>query len=242
VAAEELGLPVNQVNLLLGDTANGPYAPVSSGSATQATIGPAIRVAAANARHELLHAAGEFLEEPPERLTVRAGQIYVDGEANPVASVADITGGIAPHMILGQGARGPNPSDRAIRTFGVQCAEVEVDTETGEVRVLRLVSADDCGRVVNPTMVESQVIGGVTQGLGVALTEERIIDQRRGISLNANLEEYKVPTVADIPQITSSPIDLPDPQANPTGAKGIGESPIVRDRLLQALGNGGNNR
>jgi xanthine dehydrogenase YagR molybdenum-binding subunit len=76
-------------------------------------------------------------------------------------------------------------------------------------------------------MVESQVIGGVTQGLGVALTEERVIDQKRGIVLNANLEEYKVPTVADIPDITSSPIDLADPQANITGAKGIGESPIV---------------
>ena len=227
VAAEELGLPVEQVNLLLGDTANGPYAPVSSGSATQATIGPAIRVAAAAAKRELLHAAGQFLEEPVERLSVRAGQIHVEGEANPVASVADITGRLAPHMIFGQGARGPNPSDKAIRTFGVQIAEVEVDTATGEVTVLRLVSADDCGRVINPTMVESQVIGGVTQGFGFALTEERIIDQQRGIVLNANLEEYKVPTVADIPAITSSPIDLADPEANETGAKGIGESPIV---------------
>jgi xanthine dehydrogenase YagR molybdenum-binding subunit len=76
-------------------------------------------------------------------------------------------------------------------------------------------------------MVESQVIGGVTQGLGVALTEERIVDQQTGIVLNANLEEYKVPTVVDIPAITSSPIDVPDPEANETGAKGIGESPIV---------------
>ncbi|HYI15217.1 MAG TPA: xanthine dehydrogenase family protein molybdopterin-binding subunit [Thermomicrobiales bacterium] len=227
VAAEELGLPAEQVNLQLGDTANGPYAPVSAGSKTQATIGPAIRVAAAAAKRDLLHAASQFLEEPVERLYVRAGQIHVDGEANPVASVADITGRLAPHMIFGQGARGPNPPDKAIRTFGVQIAEVEVDTATGEVTVLRLVSADDCGRVINPTMVRSQVIGGVTQGLGVALTEERIIDQRLGIVLNANLEEYKVPTVADIPAITSSPIDVPDPQANETGAKGIGESPIV---------------
>jgi xanthine dehydrogenase YagR molybdenum-binding subunit len=130
-------------------------------------------------------------------------------------------------MIFGQGARGPNPEGKEIRTFGVQIAEVEVDTETGEVTVLRLVSSDDCGRVINPTMVESQVIGGVTQGLGVALTEERIVDQQTGIVLNANLEEYKVPTVVDIPAITSSPIDVPDPEANETGAKGIGESPIV---------------
>lgn len=227
VAAEELGLPIEQVNLLLGDTANGPYAPVSSGSATQATIGPAIRSAADAAKRELLHAASQFLEEPVERLSVRAGQIHVEGEANPVATVAEITSRIAPHMIFGQGARGPNPSDKVVRTFGVQCAEVEVDIETGEVTVLRLVSADDCGRVINPTMVESQVIGGVTQGLGVALTEGRVIDQRSGISLNANLEDYKVPTVADIPKITSSPIDIPEPEANDTGAKGIGESPIV---------------
>jgi xanthine dehydrogenase YagR molybdenum-binding subunit len=134
------------------------------------------------------------------------------------------------------------------------------------VTVLRLVSADDCGRVINPTMVESQVIGGVTQGLGVALTEARIIDQRTGISLNANLEEYKVPTVADLPRITSSPIDIPDPEANNTGAKGIGESPIVptapaianavfdavgvrvrnapilRERLLDELNDGGSER
>jgi len=227
VAAEELGLPVDQVNLQLGDTANGPFAPVSSGSATQATIGPAIRVAAAAAKRELLHAASQFLEEPVERLSVRAGNIHVEGEANPVATVAEITNRLAPHMIFGQGSRSPNTTEKEIRTFGVQIAEVEVDSATGEVTVLQLYSSDDCGRVINPTMVESQVIGGVTQGLGVALTEERIIDQRTGIVLNANLEEYKVPTILDIPAITSSPIDVPDPEANQTGAKGIGESPIV---------------
>src|SRR5690606_9765911 len=132
-----------------------------------------------------------------------------------------------PHMILGKGARGPNPKGKAIRTFGVQCVEVEVDTETGELTVMRVVSSNDCGRIINPTMVDSQVIGGVTQGLGFALTEERVIDQRSGIVLNANLEEYKVPTVADIPAIEHAQVNLPDPEANPTGAKGIGEPPIV---------------
>ncbi|MBI4496421.1 MAG: xanthine dehydrogenase family protein molybdopterin-binding subunit [Chloroflexi bacterium] len=114
-----------------------------------------------------------------------------------------------------------------MRTFGVQCVEVEVDTETGEVTVLRVVAANDCGRIVNPTMVESQVIGGITQGLGFALTEERIVDRRFGIVLNPNLEEYKLATAADIPHIEHAPLDLPDPAANPTGAKGIGEPPLV---------------
>lgn len=142
-------------------------------------------------------------------------------------AVAEVMQQIAPHMILGQGARGENPEDVSIRTFGAQCVEIEVDTETGEVTVLRIVTSHDCGRIVNPTIVDSQVVGGVTQGLGFALTEERVVDTRSGIVLNANLEEYKVPTVADIPQIVHARVDVPDPRANDTGAKGIGEPPLI---------------
>ncbi len=227
VAAEELGLPMERVALHLGDTANGPYAPVSSGSATQATIGPAIRAAAADARRQLLEAAAAALEVEAERLSIRDGEVHVEGEPDRSVLVEEITRQIAPHMILGQGARGPNPSDKSVRTFGAQCVEVEVDTETGEITVLRVAAAHDCGRVINPTMVESQVVGAVTQGLGYALLEERVIDRHTGIVLNANLEEYKVPTVADIPPITHAQVDLADPEANPTGAKGIGEPPLI---------------
>ena len=227
VAAEELGLPLARINLLLGDTATGPYAPVSSGSATQATIGPAIQAAAADAKRQLLDVAATILEVSADDLTVRDGEIRIAGVAEGATTVAAITGKIAPHMILGQGVRSANPTDRAIRSFGVQCAEVEVDTATGEVTVLRVVSADDCGRIINPKMVESQVVGGVTQGIGFALTEERVVDGRTGVVLNANLEEYKVPTVADIPAIEATQVDIPDPAANPTGARGIGESPLV---------------
>jgi xanthine dehydrogenase YagR molybdenum-binding subunit len=113
------------------------------------------------------------------------------------------------------------------RTFGAQIVELEVDTETGEVTVLRVVTAHDCGRIVNPTMVDSQVIGGITQGIGFALTEERVVDDRLGLVLNANMEEYKVPTIADVPPIEHAAVDVPDPEANPTGAKGIGEPPLV---------------
>jgi xanthine dehydrogenase YagR molybdenum-binding subunit len=93
--------------------------------------------------------------------------------------------------------------------------------------VLRLVAAHDCGRIINPALVDSQVVGGVTQGIGFALTEERVVDAQSGVVLNANLEEYKVPTVADIPAIVHAQVNLPDPEANPTGAKGIGEPPLV---------------
>jgi xanthine dehydrogenase YagR molybdenum-binding subunit len=227
VAAEELGIPMEQIVLHLGDTAGGPYAPVSSGSATQATIGPAVRAAAADAKRQLLEAAAVMLEAEPDRLALHDGTISVAGEPHRRMAVKDVTSKIAPHMIQGRGARGPNPEGKSVRTFGAQFVEVEVDTETGAVTVVRVVAAHDCGRIVNPTLVESQVVGGVTQGIGFALSEERIVDAATGIVLNANLEEYKVPTVADIPAITFVPVDLADPEANNTGAKGIGEPPLV---------------
>jgi xanthine dehydrogenase YagR molybdenum-binding subunit len=228
VAAEELGLPLERVALHLGDTANGPYAPVSSGSATQATIGPAVRAAAAEAKQQLLKAAATILETEPGQLRVHDGTIYVEGKPGDAAiAVAEVTRRIAPHMIQGHGARGPNPAEKSVRTFGAQCVEVEVDVETGEITVLRLVAAHECGRIINPTMVDSQVVGGVTQGLGFALTEERVVDAQNGVVLNANLEEYKVPTVADVPAIVHAQVHLPDPQANSTGAKGIGEPPLI---------------
>ena len=243
VAAEELGFTLDQVTLHLGDTALGPYAPVSSGSATLATIGPAIRVAAAAAKAGLLTAAAALLEEPVERLSVRDGLIRVAGEPEDRATpVAAVTGSMSPHMIQTQGARGANAEDVSIQTFGMQCAEVEVDTRTGEITVRRVVAAHDCGRIINPTAVDSQVIGGVTQGIGFALTEERVIDAKTGIVLNANLEEYKLPTVSDIPAIENVHVGIPDLRANAMGSKGIGEpphiptAPAIANAVFDAIG------
>jgi len=227
IAAEELGLPFEQVALHLGDTAYGPYAPVSSGSATQATIGPAIQAAAIDAKRQIFEAAAPMLEVAVHDLELRDGSVMVKGQPGKKMAVGEILGKIQPHMIQGHGSRGPNPTDKTVHTFGAQAVEVEVDVETGDVTVLRVVAAHDCGRVVNPMMVESQVIGAVTQGIGFALTEERIVDSGRGVVMNANLEEYKVPTVLDVPKIENVHLDLPDVEANPTGAKGIGESPLI---------------
>ncbi len=227
VAAEELGLPMRDVRLYMGDTGVGPYAPVSSGSATQATIGPAIRSAASEVKSQLLEAAAIMLEVQPADLRIQDGEIFVHGAPTKRMQVGEVTSQLAPYMIQGQGAAGPNPEDKAVRTFGAQCVEVEVDVETGQVDVLRVVASHDCGRIVNPTMVESQVIGAVTQGLGFGLMEERIIDHRYGVVLNPNLEYYEVPTVMDIPSIEHATHDVPDTEANPTGAKGIGEPPLI---------------
>ncbi|MGE3271999.1 MAG: xanthine dehydrogenase family protein molybdopterin-binding subunit [Chloroflexota bacterium] len=227
IAAEVLSLPFEKLGLHLGDTAFGPYAPVSSGSATQATIGPAIQAAAVDARQQLFEAAAPMLEVAPHDLELRDGMVQVIGQPGRKLAMAEVLGKIQPHMIQGQGSRGPNPSDKTIHTFGAQAVEVEVDTETGEVTILRVVAAHDCGRIVNPMMVDSQVIGAVTQGIGFALTEGRVVDNARGVVMNPNLEHYLVPTVQDIPEITNTQVDLPDPEANPTGAKGIGEPPLI---------------
>jgi xanthine dehydrogenase YagR molybdenum-binding subunit len=227
VAAEELGLPLSRVSLRLGDTATGPYAPQSGGSATQATLGPAVRAAAADAKRRLLRAAGTVLDVDHRSLRIRAGLIESTDGGGHALPVAELTGRLAPHSILGEGARHPNPRDRSVRTFGVQRAEVEVDTDSGEITLLRIVAAHDCGRIINPAIAESQVIGGITQGIGFALLEERVVDARSGIVLNANLEDYRVPTVADVPAIVWVGVDHPDPEANVTGAKGIGEPPII---------------
>jgi CO/xanthine dehydrogenase Mo-binding subunit len=227
IAAEELGLPLDQVSVHLGDTERGPYAPVSAGSATQASLGPAIKQAAADARRRIVEAAASLLSANSDDLFVEHGRVRTARGDGPQMRVEEVCRRISPNMIQGFGHRGPNPRDKSVRTFAAQFAEIEIDVETGEVSILRIVSSNDCGRIVNPTLVESQVTGGITQGAGFALAEERVIDQSLGAVLNAGLEEYKIPTALDAPTVTHAPVDLPDFEANPTGAKGIGEPPLV---------------
>lgn len=104
----------------------------------------------------------------------------------------------------------PYPQGVAIRTFGVQFADVEVDLDTGEVALLRHVAVHDCGRVISPRQAQSQVAGGITQGIGYALTEELVIDPQTGIVLNPNLEDYLIPAIADIPPIDGRLLDITD--------------------------------
>ena len=129
--------------------------------------------------------------------------------------------------IIGRGSRGPNPGGVGLASFGAQFAEVEVDSETGVVRVLRIVAVHDAGRIVNPTLAESQVEGGIIQGLGFGLFEERVLDAPTGLQLNANVHDYKIPTMGDVPRIEVELLDVPDPVANHTGSRGLAEPPII---------------
>ena len=223
VCAEELGVRVADVRVEIGDTQS-PYAPISAGSLTVASITPAIRLAAKDAREQLLEVAAGLLETPKAELRMEAGAVVSRGARTDIAKLfADLQN----YTVIGKGARHPNPDDLAIKTFGAHFAEVEVDLATGEVRVERVVAVHDVGRVVDLLTARSQVEGGVIQALGFALSEERVVDRATGHVLTTGLETYKVPTVKDVPKIVARFINAPDTEANNVGVKGLGEPPII---------------
>jgi CO/xanthine dehydrogenase Mo-binding subunit len=226
IAAEAVGARLADVRAIIGDTGTLPYSGNSWGSMTTASVGPAVRMAAEDARRQLFEAAAAMLDTTPDALESRDSCIVVR-DTDRSLTFAEVTAKLGNVMIMGKGARGPNPADTAIMTFGAQFAEVEVDLDTGVVRVLRLVAAHDAGRIVNPTLAESQLEGGIIQGLGYALFEERVLDRALGRVMNPNMHDYKIPTMADIPRIDAFFVGGADPVANHTGARGIAEPPMI---------------
>jgi xanthine dehydrogenase YagR molybdenum-binding subunit len=208
IAAEELGLPLEHVDVVLGDSARGPYASISAGSSTLPSMGPAVRAAAADAR--------EQVEDIAEQRGLAKG-----------TPLEEIVGVLEESQILGKGARGPNPTGMSVLTFGVHVVEVAVDVETGEIVVERVAAIHDVGRIVNPLGASSQVEGGVIQGIGHTLSEERLLDPETGRILTTSLDAYRMPTIADVPEIVCEFVDRPDEHLTNLGSKGLGEPPIV---------------
>jgi xanthine dehydrogenase YagR molybdenum-binding subunit len=227
IAAEELSLPLARIRVELGDTEFGLFSPASGGSMTLASVGPAVRMACAEVKKQLLEVAGQLSEAPADALTVRDGLIVARETSREMGTVASFLEQLDGHELIGKGMRGPNAEDVTIRTFGAQFAEVEVDIGTGVVRARRIVAVHDVGRVVNPLTLSSQIEGGIIQGLGLALTEERIVDPRLGMVVNASFEGYKVPTIRDVPEIEIHMIGQPNTRANTLGILGVGEPPII---------------
>jgi xanthine dehydrogenase YagR molybdenum-binding subunit len=227
IAAEELGLPMERIRVELGDTAYGLYSPPSGGSMTLASVGPAVRMAVAEVKQQMLEVIGQLTEAPVDALDLRDGEIVARDTGRSLGTLASFLEQLDGHELVGKGMRGPNAEDVTIRTFGCQFAEVEVDVGTGIVRVVRIVAVHDVGRVVNPLTLSSQIEGGIIQGLGFALMEQRIMDHRMGRSVNPNLEDYKVPTIRDIPEIEIHMIGKPAERANTLGSLGAGEPPII---------------
>jgi CO/xanthine dehydrogenase Mo-binding subunit len=226
IAAEELGFPLDRVTVTLGDSARGPFASISAGSSTTPSMGPAVRAAAADAKRQILEIAAQMHNLEERVLDIRNGNV-VSSDGNLDAPVEEIVGLLESAQILGKGARGPNPAGMQVLTFGVQVAEVAVDIETGEVWVERVAAIHDVGRVINPLGAQSQIEGGIIQGIGHTLSEQRLHDPSTGQILTTTLDAYKLPTIADVPEIVSELVDQPDEHLTNLGSKGLGEPPIV---------------
>lgn len=233
VAAEELGLQLDQVRTFIGNT-NDPRGPGSGGSTTAPTITPAARLAAHRAKEELLEIVAERKGWEASDLDLDGGQVVRrDGKplgaklsfAEACALMDDDTiESLTARPTLGR--RRPNYEGFADTNAGVQCAEVEVDTGTGEVRVVKVAAVADAGKLINPKLAESQVRGGVIQGVSYALFERRIMDRAKGRMINADLENYKIIGAVDCPEIDVSLLDVYNGKNN-TNVMGLGEPPIV---------------
>ena len=227
VVAEELGVPLDRIQIENADTGTTQYTDVSGGSKT---------VLGGFARRAVGRAGGKSPPARDGRGTVEGSGIGpgLQGRRDPGAGGRPEAGHhgteavAAQQVVVGVGRRGPDPTDKVVRPFATHFAEVEVNTRTGEMRVLRMLAAHDSGRVMNLLTYRNQVFGGVVMGLGFAMTERRIMDSSTGKMVNANFHDYKIPTAKDAPgEMTCLPIDPHDTECNINGAKGIGEPATI---------------
>lgn len=252
IAAEALGVSLDKVIMVTADTERTPYDIGSVASRVTYIVGNAVKRAAEEAKTVLLQAAAELLEASPDDLDVSDNRIYVRGAADHAISVAEAAQtayfrqGKVP-----QGAGSYNPETTFLDpetgqgipyeeyVYATQIAEVEVDTETGEVTVLRVIAVHDCGRAINPLLLEGQIEGGVTMGIGFGLYEE--IVQEGGEVKNPQFTDYVLPTALDVPPIEVALVEKPAPKG-PFGAKGVAEAsplptaPAIANAIYDAVG------
>jgi xanthine dehydrogenase YagR molybdenum-binding subunit len=227
IAAEVLQIPIDSVQVTLGDTATCPYASSSGGSNTAPSVSPAIRDAAEQMKAKLMSGAVAILELPESELVYHQGIISAKNDEGKKIEIGNIVRKMRERVMITTGARSANPDGYMINSFGVQFAEVEVDTDTGRVKVNKIVAAHDIGRVLNYKLLENQFHGGIIQGLGFALMEERVIDQNTGKVLTTNMHDYKIPTIIDVPEIEVIIVSKGDKLISNTGVKGVGEPPMI---------------
>jgi len=225
VAAETLGLEPQDITVKIGDTAY-PWAPISGGSLTAPSVGPAVRDAALKAADYLRGLASAKLKASAADIVLADKRLFDKNKPENSISFQDLIKGLRRQAVF-HGERGPMPAGFAYNTFGAHFVEVEVDTETGRISVLKHVAVHEVGRVLNKLTAESQVVGGVTQGISTALFEERVIDENTGKMVNPNLQSYKIATSMDMPEIVPLFVDLVDPRINNLGNKGLGEPPRI---------------
>jgi xanthine dehydrogenase YagR molybdenum-binding subunit len=252
-AAEALGVPVESVVVKLGDSAL-PRAPVAGGSQLANLMTGAVHKAALAAREELIglainHPKSPFRDAQVNTLAVADGRIAVPRDGGPGMAIAELMRRIGRDKIevlrdtLSENSvgdekrydnfttiatmRSPTDGDYSLHSWCAHFVEIRVDEDFGTVRLKRMVSAFDSGRLYNPTLAESQWKGGIIMGIGQALLEEGVVDRRFGRVLNNNLADYLIATNADVPDLEVISVGVPDHHASVLGGKAVGELGIV---------------
>jgi xanthine dehydrogenase YagR molybdenum-binding subunit len=248
VAAEFLGLPLEQVRFRLGRS-DYPQTPSHGGSWTMASVGSAIRAACLEAQAQAARRAMADANSPVFGASVddvewSEGRLRRRGEASPGLSYQDIVARTGvPVGAGGSAQRDPEVAERySMHSFGAVFAEVAIDPDVGTIRVRRIVGAYGIGRVVNPLLARSQCTGGMIGGIGMALMERTILDPRDGRPVNAHMADYLMPVNLDIPKLEALFVDEVDPHVNPLGVKGLGEialvgtAPAIANAVFHATG------
>jgi nicotinate dehydrogenase medium molybdopterin subunit len=236
IAAEELGISYENVRIISADTAVTPDSLASSASRQTYVSGNAVKKAAEDVKQRFIKLAGELLRCETTDITIKNNWVRCKSDESKCMEFSDLA--LKMHQ-FGKQCIGFAYFDNttadvdpltnqgnayATYLYGAQVADVEVDTETGEVTVLRIGAAQDCGKAINPQNVEQQIEGGVLQGMGFGIMEEIIL--KNGKTLTPSFNKYLIPTSQDAPEIITYIVEVPDSRG-PFGAKGIGEGPII---------------
>ncbi len=252
IAAEELGVPVEDVEISRADTDLTTFCLGAFASRLTYVSGNAVKNAATNVKQQLFEQAAEMLEANAADMMSRDGRIFVKGAEGKAVTVADVararlfrhngapivgSGSFDADSVLPDSTRFGNES--GAYNYGVQAAQIHVDPQTGQVKVLQMVVASDCGTVIYPIGAEGQVEGGLAQGLGYALTEGLQIEEGRPI--NPNFSDYRIPSMRDMPPLQHAFADSYEP-TGPFGAKGLGElnmdptAAVINNAIFDAVG------
>jgi carbon-monoxide dehydrogenase large subunit len=231
VAADALGVPIDWVTVVGGDTAAIPFGVGTFASRSAVNAGSSIHVAAGKVRDKLVEAAAALLEAAPEDVEIADGVAGVRGSPESRMPLERVIRASLPTFAR-PGAVSPDfeatvyhHQPTVTYTSAVHLAHVEVDAGTGAIRLLRYVVAHDCGRLINPVIVEGQIHGGVAQGVGGGLLEEMVYDDQ-GQLLTGTFMDYLIPTAMEVPPIETVHLEYPSPR-NPLGVKGIGEGGAI---------------
>jgi carbon-monoxide dehydrogenase large subunit len=231
IVADALGVPLERIEVVGGDTATLPYGFGTVASRSLVVGGTAVAQAADRVAAKAIRVGAQLLEAAPDDLTLSEGLLQVRGAPERSLGLGQIVAALTPALAPRYG-EAPGLSEEAYFTpptvtyaSGVHATVLEVDVETGQVEILRYVVVHDCGRVVNPTIADGQVVGGVAQGLGGALFEDLVYDAQ-GQLLSSSLLDYLLPTSCDLPALVLDHLEFLSTR-NPLGVKGLGEGGAV---------------